>query len=162
MKTHSSHRFTITIMAALLPFLVGGCGNGGGNSTSSSPFAFAIPPGPSEAFVSIELSSNFMSRSGVRTEIIINEGNGLGLSIMCLEITYGTIQVSKFATSDLIRSYNGTRVEAFGKLETSFISPTSWGEATEAELNYLDDRGNLACRASGLPVLCIPRPAACS
>ena len=160
MKTHSSYLFTITITAALLPFLVGGCGNGGGNSTSSSPFA--IPPGASEAFVWIELSSNFMSRSGVRTEIIINEGNGLGLSIMCLEITYGTSQVSKFATSDLIRSYKETRVEAFGKLETSFISPTNWGKATEAELNYLDDRGNLACRTSGLPVLCIPRPAACS
>ena len=96
------------------------------------------------------------------TEIIINEENGLGLSINCLEITYGSSQVSKFATSDLMSSNKGTRVEAFGKLVTSFISPTNWGEATEAELNYIDDRGNLACRASGLSLLCIPRPAACS
>jgi hypothetical protein len=95
------------------------------------------------------------------TEIIVNEENGLGLSINCLEITYGNSQVSKFATSDLISSNKGTRVEAFGKLVTSFISPTNWGEATEVELNYIDDRGNLACRSSGLPVLCIPRSEAC-
>ena len=154
MKTHSSHRFTITIMAVLLPFLVGGCGNGGGNSTSSTPVA--TTSASSQAVVELFVSSEFLVDGDelaqpitLVTTITIRESAGLGFAMNWLKVTYGLpggsdTRVYEYGASTFNNSLGTNRLEAMQQLQIVITEQENLPIATQAELDYTDDRGNQA------------------
>ena len=150
MRILASHRLMIAIMAALLPFLVGGCGNGGGDSTSSTPVA--TTPAPTEAVVELSYSTEVGDWSF--TTITVRESGGLGLSVNWVRVLFsrlGPEEYKEYGASTFINSLGTNRLEANQEFTVQINEPATRGFVTWVQLNYTDDAGNQADVVVGSP-----------